>query len=320
MSNLGELLKAERIKKQISYDTITEHTRISEEVIRTLEEGNFSKMPSYVHAKNFVKTYANFLKLNIEEVEALLEEECKKEDYNREVHYVASPVTHEPIDRKSPMVYVIILIAIIALFIVGIFIYKSMSNNQALEQKETKMRITPSESVANDSEPNSVIAVAESFDNITDNATTVGSEGSPDTLDTAETTTETQQESAPATTTTAPATTQTPVVATPASTTRTIQNTPPQDLQRSVTLAFSDVCWVNIETDEGEVFDFIADKGLERTLKFKEYFILNLGNSAVVEVRDGSTRHRGFGEFRKPVRNLRFSYDTNGKLVYTRQN
>ncbi|MGE4497785.1 MAG: RodZ domain-containing protein [Deferribacterales bacterium] len=304
MSKLGELLKSERIKKHIDFDTVTEKTRISEEVLLRLEAGDFSKLPSYVHARNFVKTYANFLKLEPEQVDALFEEECTKEAFNREIHYVASPITHEPIDRKSPVGFVAALIVVIVIVIAGVYFFMSMKNNNAMEKKETKISITETEPARNESEPQDVIPQAEPADNGTNAAADVVE--SP----------EAKQETAPADNKTAEVK--------PAQTVQTqplpVNMPAPAPGMKAVVLTFSDVCWVNIEVDNGTVYDFIAEKGIERTVEFKDYFILNLGNAAVAEVHDKTTRYRGFGEYRKPVKNLRFSYDASGKLIYQKQN
>ncbi len=303
MSKLGELLKSERIKKQIDFDTITEKTRISEEILLRLEAGEFSRLPSYVHARNFVKTYSNFLKLEPEEVDALFDEECTKESFYREIHYVSSPVTHEPIDRKSPAGFVAALIIVIVLVIAGAYFFMSMKNNNAMVKKETKISITESAPEQNDSEPQNVIPQAEPMDN-----TTVIS---PDVVESPDAPARTADNATSA--------------AQPAPAPQTAQPLPatmpaPAPGMKAVVLTFSDVCWVNIEIDNGTVYDFIAEKGIERTVEFKEHFILNLGNAAVAEVHDKTTRYRGFGEYRKPVKNLRFSYDASGKLIYQRQN
>ncbi len=303
MSKLGEFLKTERIKKHIDFDTITDKTRISEEILLRLEAGEFSKLPSYVHARNFVKTYANFLKLEPEQVDALFDEECTKESFNREIHYVASPVTHEPIDRKSPVGFVAALIIVLILVIAGVYFFMSMKNNNAMDRKETKISIAEPAPLSGDSEPKSVIPQAEPVDNATAEAPAVVE--SP----------EAQAESKPAEKT---ETVKTAAEAQPRPLPASVPSPAPG--MKAVVLSFNDVCWVNIEIDNGTVYDFIAEKGIERTVEFKDYFVLNLGNAAAAEVHDKTTRYRGFGEYRKPVKNLKFSYNASGKLIYQKQN
>ncbi|QAR33136.1 helix-turn-helix domain-containing protein [Geovibrio thiophilus] len=303
MSKLGELLKNERINKNINFDTITEKTRISEEILLRLEAGDFNRLPSYIHARNFVKTYANFLKLAPEEVEVLFDEECTRESFDREIHYVSSPVTHEPIDRKSPVGFVTALIIVIVLVIAAAYFFMSMKNNDAMNKKETKINITETEPVQNDAGPQDVIPQAEPMDN--------SSAVSPDVVESPDAPSETKPaDSTPASVQSAAAQPQPLPASVPS----------PAPGMRAVVLTFSDVCWVNIEVDNGTVYDFIAEKGIERTVEFKDYFILNLGNAAVAEVHDKNNRYRGFGEYRKPVKNLKFSYDAAGKLIYQKQN
>ena len=55
MSKLGELLKTTREDLGYDYDKVTSDIRLSADIIQQLEEGGFLQLPSYNHAKNFVK-------------------------------------------------------------------------------------------------------------------------------------------------------------------------------------------------------------------------------------------------------------------------
>lgn len=306
MSALGELLHKTRTRKNIDFDTVTEHTRISEEVLLKIEAGEFDKLPSYVHARNFVKAYSNFLKLDPEEVEPLFNAECSKDSYEREIHYISSPVTHEPIERKSPVGIIAAAVAVVIVLIAGAYFFASMKNNGALEATKIENSEGSVDTIQNilDSEPKAVIPQAEPVDN-TSATIGISTVESPDAVANNEpekqkTTSVAQKVSEPVAKNApkAPATTNT----------------------KSAVLSFNDVCWVNIETDSGVVYDFIAEKGIERTVEFNEFFILNLGNASAATVYDKATSYSGFGDYRKPVRNLKFSYNDVGKLIYKKQN
>ncbi len=118
MSKLGATLKNKRESLNIDIDKVTEDTRISADTIDVLEKGEYKSMPSYNHAKNFVKNYAEYLKLEVAKVNELFDEECTKEDFNREVKYVAAPVTKESGASSSIGKFIIpvIILAVIAFF------------------------------------------------------------------------------------------------------------------------------------------------------------------------------------------------------------
>jgi len=68
MRSSGEILKSERLKKNWSLDEVARRTKIRVELLKAIEEGNFTHLPSEVYLKGFVKTYARVLGLNPEQV------------------------------------------------------------------------------------------------------------------------------------------------------------------------------------------------------------------------------------------------------------
>ncbi|ADD02889.1 conserved hypothetical protein [Thermoanaerobacter mathranii subsp. mathranii str. A3] len=64
MKELGEFLKNERIKKGLTLEEIQEITKIRIRYLKAIEDGDFSIMPALVYAKGFVKSYAEALGLD----------------------------------------------------------------------------------------------------------------------------------------------------------------------------------------------------------------------------------------------------------------
>lgn len=69
MSEIGELLREQRIKKGLSIDDIQEITKIRSRYIQAIEDGNLDKLPGQFYAKAFIKSYAEVVGLDREILE-----------------------------------------------------------------------------------------------------------------------------------------------------------------------------------------------------------------------------------------------------------
>lgn len=63
---IGEILLAAREKTQLSLEEVSEQTRITRKNLEYLETDNFDALPAKVYVKGFLKTYAQFLGLDVE--------------------------------------------------------------------------------------------------------------------------------------------------------------------------------------------------------------------------------------------------------------
>ena len=61
---LGDILRAEREKKGLTLSDVAEGTRIKVQVLETIENNDFSRIPAPVYGKGFIKLYAEFLGLD----------------------------------------------------------------------------------------------------------------------------------------------------------------------------------------------------------------------------------------------------------------
>ncbi len=73
MSAVGETLRRERLRKNLSLDQISRETKISARLLSAIEEEHFDRLPGGVFAKSFVRQYARFLGLDEEELGAEVE-------------------------------------------------------------------------------------------------------------------------------------------------------------------------------------------------------------------------------------------------------
>ena len=67
-NDLGQQLEQARYKTGLSLKLVSKHININAEYLAALEKNNWSKLPGEIYAKNFLKTYCEFLKINSEEI------------------------------------------------------------------------------------------------------------------------------------------------------------------------------------------------------------------------------------------------------------
>ena len=75
MAKLGELLKAEREKKGLSLHEVGMNLKINPKILKALEEGTNEDLPAKTFLRGFVKSYAQYLRLDIDLCLSLFQEE-----------------------------------------------------------------------------------------------------------------------------------------------------------------------------------------------------------------------------------------------------
>ena len=78
MENLFEEYKKIRIRKKITLEQITKKTRISKEYLEKIERGDLEFLP-YPYVKGFIKVYAKYIGINLQELEKKFDELGKVE-------------------------------------------------------------------------------------------------------------------------------------------------------------------------------------------------------------------------------------------------
>lgn len=68
MSNLGDLLRNARLEKGMSLDDIQELTKIRKRYLEAIEDGDYKVLPGSFYVRAFVKTYAETLGLDSDEI------------------------------------------------------------------------------------------------------------------------------------------------------------------------------------------------------------------------------------------------------------
>lgn len=75
MKTVSDVLKAAREKKGVDLRTLSDILKIREKYLVALENGDYSLFPSSANIRGFLRNYANFLELDVEEILALYRRE-----------------------------------------------------------------------------------------------------------------------------------------------------------------------------------------------------------------------------------------------------
>ncbi|ADD68013.1 conserved hypothetical protein [Denitrovibrio acetiphilus DSM 12809] len=307
MSKLGSTLKNKRETLGYDLDKVTEQTRISADIIAVLERGEYKSMPSYNHAKNFVKNYAEYLKMDLDEVQSLLDDECTKEDFNREVKYVAAPVTKETSAAPSGVKYIIPAILIIIILFTGFKVFTAMEKGKDLKQTEINENIKKEvdETVDNPVSNDEVKEVIENL-NQTEQQDSLSDQPVPDKENKPQTPAKENSDSGKVDKDENAA----------MAAFMPEKKEEPAAVAKTAYVNFADVCWVHISIDGKEEMDFIAEKGNQREVTFRDYFLMDIGNAAVVSISYNNRTIAGLGAYKQPVKGLRFAVDDSNRLRY----
>lgn len=85
--SLGQLLQMKREERQISLKDVESATSIRMGYLQAIEEGSISKYISGIYALGFIRQYANFLGLSIDELSAAYPEAFKANKEKHEFSY-----------------------------------------------------------------------------------------------------------------------------------------------------------------------------------------------------------------------------------------
>ncbi len=79
MTTVGELLYNARTAKKLTLEQVEKATKIRSKFVEALEKNEFNKLPPRTFAKGFIKNYASYLGLSIEEVMAFYRRQVSEE-------------------------------------------------------------------------------------------------------------------------------------------------------------------------------------------------------------------------------------------------
>ncbi|MBR3665412.1 MAG: helix-turn-helix domain-containing protein [Desulfovibrio sp.] len=115
LEEFGASLRAERERKGISLDEVSNRLKINVRMLRALEEGDSDHFPHAAYAKGFIRSYAGFLGLSAEEINevlATIPSFAQKSDFVRVVE-------SQPMDSQTSSGFLQVLILLVILGLLG---------------------------------------------------------------------------------------------------------------------------------------------------------------------------------------------------------
>lgn len=104
MKKTGEELKKARLEQNLSLNEVSMATKINARVLEAMEENNSKKLPAKPFLRGFVKTYAEFLKLNSENILQMFEQDLNPQPKPEvpKVEEIQTNVTEKPEKKSKP--------------------------------------------------------------------------------------------------------------------------------------------------------------------------------------------------------------------------
>lgn len=99
MSELGNLLKKSRKEKKMTLDELQQKTKIQKRYLEAIEQGNFSVLPGDFYTRAFIRTYAEVVGLDGDEIMATYRNELPS--IKTEVNATDTTATREK-QKKAP--------------------------------------------------------------------------------------------------------------------------------------------------------------------------------------------------------------------------
>lgn len=98
---LGDLLRETREQKKLSLEDVEQGTNIRKLYIKSIEDGDYDKLPGEVFLKGFIKTYGKFLGLNSLELIEQYKKEKNASTSEKEVE-PTNQVQEQPVSPAQP--------------------------------------------------------------------------------------------------------------------------------------------------------------------------------------------------------------------------
>jgi cytoskeletal protein RodZ len=119
MGELGQLLRQTREEKGISLEQVAEETRIRASYLEALEQGDHDALPTPGHVHGFLRNYALYLGLDLEEVEALYDAETSGRRFFEPGIFAPKDIAlvpRRPLGRAS---LILALVIVLVLLVIG---------------------------------------------------------------------------------------------------------------------------------------------------------------------------------------------------------
>ncbi len=119
METVGQILRAERLKKSLTIKDIEHATSIRALYITSIEEDHYEVIPGEVYLKGFIRNYANYLGLNGNELVDLYRE-AQADAAPKTVVQAAPPLSSNPIPKVQLLSLISPKLAATAIILVAV--------------------------------------------------------------------------------------------------------------------------------------------------------------------------------------------------------
>ncbi|MCL5438358.1 MAG: helix-turn-helix domain-containing protein [Patescibacteria group bacterium] len=175
MLKIGQKLREERVKKNLTLEEISKATKIRASFLSAIEKGDYKKLPSPTYAQGFVKNYAEFLGLSSNKASALLRREFDEEKALRILPKGLAGKEDFPVEgikiRKIPIIIILIFLIVLGYII---FQYRYTFLNPPLEinsPKENAVIDSEIVEISGKTDSNSMVSVNNNPISVSDDGT-----------------------------------------------------------------------------------------------------------------------------------------------------
>ncbi len=105
MDELGHILREARETKGFSLEDVQEEIRINAKYLKSLEDGDYSALPTPVHVRGFLRNYARFLGLDPKPLLDRYESNLGRQPAKRAPAASSSDLTSPPLNLEDPVFY-----------------------------------------------------------------------------------------------------------------------------------------------------------------------------------------------------------------------
>jgi len=127
---IGQILADERQKQRITFQQLSQVTRIKIEYLQALEKNQFHKLPSSTYVKGFIKAYARVLKLDQNSLLAILRRDYQEEKSGELLPREYSRSVSSRQKGWQPITFVALTVAAIFLTLVSYVVFQWISLNR----------------------------------------------------------------------------------------------------------------------------------------------------------------------------------------------
>ncbi|UPK46286.1 RodZ domain-containing protein [Paenibacillus pabuli] len=145
MSELGQQLREARLQKGMSLDDVQEMTKIRKRYLEAIEAGDYKVLPGSFYVRAFIKTYAETVGLNPDELLEGHKKDVPAEETEATMEPVIQKRSSRPVERSNRWMSVALMWTFPVLILVLLYVYVVMNKDDSDTQGLDQTKITDSQ-------------------------------------------------------------------------------------------------------------------------------------------------------------------------------